>query len=70
MKVLKRLEWHQKKNHITVLISASLEVYVKPWAKKMDFNYVEATKLHSFDNKFTGLINTNFNSHEYLSLKN
>lgn len=55
-KVFERLIWHQKKNHITILISASLKVYVEPWAKKYNFDYIEATELMLFNNKYTGLI--------------
>src|SRR5437660_1371964 len=30
---IQRLRWHQKAGHHTILISANLEAYLKPWAK-------------------------------------
>ena len=35
---LKKLRWHQSEGHRCILISASLDVYLKPWAEKMGFN--------------------------------
>jgi phosphatidylglycerophosphatase C len=57
--VLDRLKWHQKHNHITVLISASLDIYINPWAKKFNFSFVESTKLEKHKNIYTGKINGN-----------
>jgi len=54
--VIKKLKWHQEQNHVTVLISASLGIYVKPWAKKYNFDFIEATELVSKNEKFTGEI--------------
>lgn len=54
--VIDRLKWHQKQNHITVLISASLNVYIEPWANKFNFSYVESTVLEKNKNKYTGKI--------------
>lgn len=31
-RALQRLAWHQQQNHRCVLVSASLELYLKPWA--------------------------------------
>ena len=52
--LINRLRWHQEKKHITVLVSASLDVYVLAWAKKFKFDYVECTKLYRNNGKFTG----------------
>ena len=57
--IINRLKWHQSKSHTTILISASLDVYVKPWANKLNFNFVEATKLVRDKNLFTGKIDGN-----------
>ena len=57
--VIKKLKWHQEQGHLTVLISASLDVYVKIWAKKYKFNFIETTELKKIENKFTGEINGN-----------
>lgn len=55
--VIDRLKWHQDQKHITILISASLDIYVKPWAKKFEFTYVESTELQCSNGNYTGLIN-------------
>ena len=52
--VIDRLKWHQKQNHITVLISASLNVYIEPWANKFNFSFVESTMLEKCENTYTG----------------
>jgi len=57
--VIERLKWHQKQNHITVLISASLDIYIEPWAKRFNFSFVESTKLETNENIYTGKIKGN-----------
>ena len=52
--LINRLIWHQNKKHITVLVSASLDIYVSAWAKKFKFDYVECTIMHRANGKFTG----------------
>lgn len=42
---LRRLEWHLGEGHRCVLVSASLEVYLRPWAKRHGFEAVLGTKL-------------------------
>jgi phosphatidylglycerophosphatase C len=42
---LKRLIWHQAQKHRCVLVSASLEFYLKPWAKRHGFEEVLASQL-------------------------
>ena len=54
--IINRLQWHQNKNHLTVLISASLEVYIKIWAKKYDFDHCESTKLQKNKDRYSGKI--------------
>lgn len=53
---LKRIRWHQSQNHTCVLVSAGLEIYLTPWARKMRFDAVLATKLHVENNKISGKI--------------
>jgi len=36
---LQRIQWHQKKGHECILVSANLDVYLKPWAEKMGFQH-------------------------------
>jgi HAD superfamily hydrolase (TIGR01490 family) len=40
-----RIRWHSSQGHTCVLISASLDVYLKPWARKMGFAAVLSSKL-------------------------
>ncbi|HIK31300.1 MAG TPA: HAD-IB family hydrolase [Oscillatoriales cyanobacterium M59_W2019_021] len=53
---LKRLQWHQKQGHMTILVSASLEVYLQPWAKEIGFDRVLGTQLEILENRVTGRI--------------
>ncbi|MEM1282565.1 MAG: HAD family hydrolase [Chlamydiota bacterium] len=32
-----RIEWHQKEGHHCVLVSASLDIYLSPWAESLGF---------------------------------
>lgn len=40
-----RLRGHQKQGHVCVLVSATLAVYLRPWARDMGFDQVLATEL-------------------------
>lgn len=42
---LKRFTWHQAQGHRCLLVSASLELYLKPWAKRHGFEEVIASRL-------------------------
>jgi phosphatidylglycerophosphatase C len=53
---LQRLQWHQAQGHQIVLVSASLEAYLLPWAEKMGFDVVAGTQLAVEDNRLTGCI--------------
>lgn len=41
----RRFEWHKQQGHHCIVISASLELYVRPWALQMGFDDVLATQL-------------------------
>jgi len=45
IKALEQLFWHQEQGHTVILVSASPEVYLTPWAEKMGINHVCASKL-------------------------
>jgi phosphatidylglycerophosphatase C len=52
---MRRLEWHRQQGHRCVLVSASLELYVRPWAIKAGFDDVIATRLETqSDGSITG----------------
>jgi phosphatidylglycerophosphatase C len=44
-KAMECLAWHQSQGHRCLLISASLEFYLKPWGKRHGFEEVLASKL-------------------------
>lgn len=51
----RRLDWHKKQGHRCVVISASLELYVQPWALKAGFDDVIASRLETMqDGCITG----------------
>lgn len=50
-----RLEWHQNSGHHCILASASLDIYLVPWAQAAGFQDVICSRLEvSKDKKFTG----------------
>jgi phosphatidylglycerophosphatase C len=53
---VKRLLWHQSQNHQTILVSASLEIYLLPWAKTMGFDQAIGTQLDVQNGRITGRI--------------
>ena len=50
---LKRIKWHQKNGHKVVIVSASIDYWLKPWCDKNHIDLI-ATKLEIKDNKITG----------------
>ncbi|MDC0911165.1 HAD-IB family hydrolase [Candidatus Marinimicrobia bacterium] len=54
--VIKRLEWHKNKSHTIILISASLDIYVRLWGGKNKFDFIEGTILEHKNGIFTGEI--------------
>jgi HAD superfamily hydrolase (TIGR01490 family) len=44
-KAIERLAWHQAQGHRCILVSASLEIYLKPWAIRHGFEEVLASRL-------------------------
>lgn len=46
---MQRFKWHKQRGHRCVVISASLELYVRPWAQRAGFDDVIATHLETRD---------------------
>ncbi|MCG6976603.1 MAG: HAD-IB family hydrolase [Acidiferrobacterales bacterium] len=44
---LDRLRWHQAQGHQVVVISASLDIYLEPWARTIGIDHVICTSLES-----------------------
>lgn len=53
---VERLRWHQSKGHRTILVSASLTLYLKPWAQQMGIQDVLGTELEVQNGRHTGRI--------------
>lgn len=54
-RALKRLRWHQEQGHVCILISASLDVYLSPWAEQEKFQYLISSQLNTDqEGKVTG----------------
>lgn len=51
---VERLKWHQEQGHQTILLSASLELYLVPWAKMMGFDQVLGTQVIVRESYHTG----------------
>lgn len=57
-KARERIEWHQKMGHHCILVSASLDVYLAPWAKAAGFKNLLCSSLEvSHDLRVTGKLN-------------
>lgn len=52
--VLERLAWHRDKQHETVMISASLDVYLQPIAERLEMTEALTTRLEIVDGRSTG----------------
>ena len=53
-KAMQRLQWHQQQGHFCVLISASLDVYLQPWAKMTGFQESLTSRLADINGIVTG----------------
>lgn len=44
---LKRFEWHRSQNHRCILISASIDVYLDPWRRRLGFHDLLCSRLET-----------------------
>lgn len=51
---LRKIEWHKSQGHTLVLVSASIETYLKPWCEAMGFQYCCGSRLEFIEGKATG----------------
>lgn len=56
-KAMERIHWHQAQGHRCILVSASLDIYLIPWAIKEGIHEVLATQLEFVEGVATGKIN-------------
>lgn len=55
---LARLRWHQQQGHRCVIVSASLECYLRPWAQSVGVNEVIGSQLAMAGDSYTGQLAT------------
>jgi len=55
---LKKIDWHKSQGHTLVILTASVDSWIKPWAEKNNFTYVIATELEIIDGRLTGKFKT------------
>lgn len=53
-KALERIKYHRKEGHFIVVISASIENWIHPWANENNIDELIATKIEVIGNKLTG----------------
>ena len=52
---MQRLDWHKQQGHRCVVVSASLEIYLRPWASKAGFDDILGSRLETLaDDRTTG----------------
>ena len=56
-KAMDRINWHKEQGHTVVIVSASVECWLKGWCKKNNVELL-GTKLEFSNNKFTGKFST------------
>jgi len=56
--MLARAQEHRRRGHGLVLVTASPELYLRPWATRAGFDAVLATELEFVDERFTGRLAT------------
>lgn len=63
---LERLKWHQGRGDCLALVSASIDIYLRPWGKSMGFDHILTSRVEvDRDGKVTGfLIGSNCRSEE------
>ncbi|SCA62857.1 Protein CicA [Chlamydiales bacterium SCGC AG-110-M15] len=44
-KALAKMKWHKDQDHECIIVSASMELYLKPWGKNVGFDDVLGTKI-------------------------
>jgi HAD superfamily hydrolase (TIGR01490 family) len=54
---MERIKWHQSQNHKVVIVSASIECWLKRWCQSNNIDLI-STKLESIDGKLTGKLAT------------
>ena len=56
-RALEKIKWHQEQGHKVVIVSASIECWLKGWCEKNNLDLI-ATRLEIRNSKFTGKLAT------------
>lgn len=56
-KAMEKIKWHQSQNHKVVIVSASIECWLKKWCQSNNIDLI-STRLESIDGKLTGKLAT------------
>jgi len=56
-KAMKKIAWHKEQGHKVVIVSASIECWLKPWCDKNELDLI-ATKIEMHDGVVTGKLLT------------
>ena len=56
-KAMKKITWHKEQRHKVIIVSASIECWLKPWCDKNNLDLI-ATKIEVKDNIITGKFST------------
>lgn len=54
--IYEKIKWHQSRNHDVVIISASLDLYLKPWCEKMQISHLICNTLKYKNDLATGYL--------------
>ncbi len=65
-KIVQRLVWHKEQGHRNIIITRSLDLYMKPWGKQIEIHDMIATKLEVTDE---GLLTGNIANHSFVGEK-
>jgi len=49
IEAMRRLDWHKKQGHQCILVSASLDLYLQPWAVQAGFDHVISSSLETLE---------------------
>lgn len=55
---IERVRWHQQRGDTVIIISASPENWIMPWARQHNIDHIIATKLEVIDGALTGKLAT------------
>ncbi|MGE5328058.1 MAG: HAD family hydrolase [Deltaproteobacteria bacterium] len=53
-KMIKKIKWHKEQGHRLVIVSASVDEWIKPWAEENGFEKIIATKIGVQDGVING----------------